>query len=542
LHRNSSIGYHAIVLHAHLPYVRHPEYADCLEERWLFEAIAETYLPLMIVIDAWERDQVDYRLTLSISPTLAAMLADPLLRGRFERHLRRLQKLAEFEVMRTKLIPKMHIVALHNRDQIQLVDWYYREVFKGDMLGALRHYGETGRLELITCQATHGFLPLLQPEREISRIQIRTALAEHERQFGRRPRGMWISECGYYPGLDQVLADEGVEYFFVDAHGVLKAGEPALRGTYAPVQCPAGPAAFARDMETSHAVWDAKSGYPADGAYREFYRDTGYDLDFETVRPYIHDSGIRVATGLRYHRVTSPEATLDEKAFYDPAEADRRAWEHAQQFVRNRVRQVNHWARAMTRKPLVTSPYDAELFGHWWYEGPRFLDYVMRQMARGDWPVAPITPGGYLDRYSENQILQPCLSSWGEGGYASMWLHPRNEWIYPPLHEAGERALELALKHKGTKKKTIRGALNHLLRELMLAQSSDWAFMMKVGATADYGERRTREHLRHCRQLTQMLAEGRVNKELLEEWETAWPIFPELQFENMLPETAKKQV
>src|SRR5204863_2339934 len=94
-------GYFALVLHAHLPFVRHPEHERFLEESWLFEAITETYLPLLTIMDGWHRDGMESRLTLTLSPTLCVMLRDPLLKERYARHLDSVIELAEKELHRT---------------------------------------------------------------------------------------------------------------------------------------------------------------------------------------------------------------------------------------------------------------------------------------------------------------------------------------------------------------------------------------------------------------------------------------------------------
>jgi len=304
----------AFVLHAHLPFVRHPAHEDFLEERWLAEAITETYIPLLEVLGALERDRVPTRLTLSLSPPLLAMLADPLLRGRYLRHLDRLVELAEKEERRTRTDERFHRVAEMYLARFCRARTIFLEDWGQDLIAAFRSYQERGLLEIITCAATHGFLPLLAVTPGAVRAQVEVAVAEHRRFFARSPEGFWLPECAYEPGLDAELARVGVRYFFVDTHGIALATPRPVYGVYAPIACDSGVAAFGRDPDSSKQVWSAEEGYPGDFWYRDFYRDIGFDLDYDYVRPYLPPTGQRILTGLKYHRQDRREGALRARA------------------------------------------------------------------------------------------------------------------------------------------------------------------------------------------------------------------------------------
>jgi 1,4-alpha-glucan branching enzyme len=210
-----------------------------------------------------------------------------------------------------------------------------------------------------------------------TRAQIKIAVEQYEKHFGRRPRGIWLPECGYTPGVDEFLREAGIKFFFTESHGVLHANPRPKYGVFAPIYCPSGVAAFARDLESSKQVWSAVEGYPGDYDYREFYRDVGFDLDFEYVRPYITPDGKRVQTGMKYYRITGP--SLDKKP-YVLARAMEKAASHAGNFMFNRERQIEYLSGLMDRKPIIIAPYDAELYGHWWYEGPEWLNFLIRKI------------------------------------------------------------------------------------------------------------------------------------------------------------------
>jgi 1,4-alpha-glucan branching enzyme len=520
-------GYLALVLHAHLPFVRHPEYDDFLEEDWFFEAVTETYLPLIDIMTRLVTEKVHFRLTMSLTPPLCAMLSDPLLQSRYRRYLGKLIELSEKEVFRTKDQPAFNETAKMYRQKLNRCREIYEDWYRGNLLQAFRQLQNQGVLEIITCCATHGYLPLMI-HRQAARAQIRVAADDYQRHFGRRPRGVWLAECAYNPGDDVLLKEAGIRFFFMDGHGLLYGTPRPQYGVYAPVYCPSGVAAFARDMESAHQVWSADIGYPGDPAYREFYRDLGYDLDYEYVKPYLHSDGVRRNTGLKFHRITGRVA-MNQKEPYNPAAAREKAAQHAGNFMFNRHKQVEHLNGVLGKKPCIVSMYDAELFGHWWYEGPDFLEFLMRKLHYDQKEIRMVTPMEYLEENPNNQIVQPEMSSWGDKGYHEVWLNGSNDWIYRHLHKATEWMIELAEQNPSATGLQER-ALNQAARELFLAQSSDWAFLMTVGTAMTYAKKRTLDHLNRFFALNQQIRENAIDDMFLFEVERRDTIFPQLDY------------
>ncbi len=513
-------GYLALVLHAHLPFVRHPEHEASLEENWLFEAITETYVRLFMVLEGLVEDGIDFRLSLSLTPTLATMLLDPLLRERYLARLDRSIELAQKEGVRTRNQPQFQTLAamyeqLFLKVRHAFVDWY-----GGNLVNAFKRFQDLGKVEILACAATHGYLPLLSVNEAAVRAQVRAGVEMYTQLFGGRPQGFWLPECGYYPGLDRILADFGIRYTILETHGVTHAGVRPTYGVYAPLQCPSGLAAFGRDPDSSKQVWSSTEGYPGDFDYREFYRDIGYDLDLDYIQPYIHPDGIRIDTGMKYYRITGPNR---QKEVYVPEWAEMKAEQHAGHYLGGRISQVEHLSRAMDRKPVIVAPYDAELFGHWWWEGPTWIDYLIRKTALEQTTVKLITLSEYLDEYPENQIAQPSQSSWGAKGFNDVWLNSQNDWIYPHLHAAAETMETLASKPLKS-----RPAIDQAARELMLAQASDWAFMIKAGAMVQYAASRTRSHLLRFRELVRQIESGKIDDDYLARLETQDNIFPQI--------------
>jgi 1,4-alpha-glucan branching enzyme len=526
------VGYVALHLHAHLPFVRHPEYDDFLEEDWLYEAISETYLPLLKVFDRATDEGIPFRVSITMTPPLVTMLRDELLMARYAKRLDRLCELADSEVHRTRNDPTFHGLALHYQREFRELRELFGDRYRRDLIGAFRRLEDAGRVEIVTCGATHGFLPLMQQYPEAVRAQIAVAARHHRRHFGKDPVGIWLPECGYFPGADAYLAEENIRYFFVDTHGITDATPRPRYGVYAPVYTPRGPAAFGRDPESSMQVWSSESGYPGDPEYREFYRDVGWDLDHEYVRDYIQPTGQRKNVGIKYYRITGKTANKEP---YDPARARERAAQHAGNFMFNRERQIEHLAARMGGvRPMVIAPYDAELYGHWWYEGPLFIDFLIRKVAYDQRVFRLATPADYLRENPEQQLATPPLCSWGAGGYAGVWLDGSNDWIYRHLHKAAERMIALA-RDFAAPDEVERRALDQAARELLLAQSSDWAFIMKTGTMVDYAIRRTKEHVLRFTRLHDQIRSREIDREWLAFVEARDNIFPEIDYRVFAP-------
>jgi 1,4-alpha-glucan branching enzyme len=517
-------GYLAIVLHAHLPFVRHPEHKDHLEERWLFEAIAETYLPLLEVLQRLAHEGVPTPLTVSLSPPLVAMLQDELLCARFERYLERVDRVLAQETERLGSDPGLGpVLGFYREHQAMLWDVWRRN--GRDVVGAFARLERDAVLELWTCGATHAFFPALVHHPEMIRAQVACAVDAHRRAIGRAPRGIWTPECGYTQGVDQILARHGIAYTAVETHAVLNATPRPRFGTYAPVVTPAGLTCFGRDVEASRQVWSKEVGYPGDVYYREFYRDAGHDAPEDTVREFTASDGTRQNTGLKYYRITRPG--LGEKEPYQPGVARERAEVHARNFVHNRQAQLAHLAGRMDVPPLVFAPYDAELFGHWWFEGPWFLEAVFRSLQASGGEVTPTTLGSYLAAHPTHDVAEPEVSSWGAGGYAGVWIDPVSSWMLRHVDHAVREMAEIVEHHGGATGLRNRCACQ-AARELLLLLSSDWPFLMKTDTAPHYARARFEAHLARFRRLGLMLHGGVFDEGWLADLEARDNLFPEI--------------
>jgi len=514
----------ALILHAHLPFVRHPEHERFLEEEWLFEALTESYIPLLRMLQRLLGEGVPIKIAMSVTPTLCAMLQDELLRQRYLEHLDRLIALAENECQRNRADAAVLSLSEFYRDFFSETRRLYCEEWNHDLLALLRQLRDRGSIEIIASAATHGLLPILQQTSGAASAQIALGCDSYRQTFGGEPLGFWLPECAYAPGIDQLLQKQNIRWFVVEAHALEHAQPAARRGTFAPCYTPAGPAAFARDLNASRQVWSAEAGYPGHSAYRDFYRDIGFDLPAEKLSPFAFH-GQRF-TGIKYHRVTSRDQA---KKIYDRAAAEMTACEHARHFVDQCFADIESVV-ADSWHPILTIPFDAELFGHWWFEGPVFLEQVLRATAESPDTVALTTPAEFLAHNPTQQVVQPCASSWGDKGFLDVWLDQKCSWIYPHLQTAARRMNALAKKYDAKATPEMERMLRQTGRELLLSQASDWPFLIRNETAKEYAAQRVTDHLRRFDQLAGALERGDADPEFLAQCEERDNLFANLNW------------
>ncbi|MGA1874580.1 MAG: 1,4-alpha-glucan branching protein domain-containing protein, partial [bacterium] len=527
-HQGEERGFWILLLHNHLPFVRHPEYDIFLEEQWLFEAVTSVYTQLISLFWNLEREGIDFRMTLSLSPTLMSMLRDPMLQQRYRTHIKEVISFAEREYANSLEKPYRYTIE-------QLLHRFFlaRRIFEtygGDITRALNDFQNQGKLEIITCPATHPILPFYLHYPQAVRAQIRTAIIQYERVFQRRPQGMWLPENAYHPGLDEFLLSEGIRWTVVNSHGLRQGDTRCFYGIEAPVITRSGLCVFGIDDKTKGQVWCKRNGYPGDPRYKEWYRDVVWDADWDYIPDYFKTAGIRRNSGLKYYRVTGKDVPLSRKDYYHPDWAAQAAAEHAAQFVHLREMNAQEFFRNNHRKPVYLSAYDGELFGHWWEEGPYWLELVLKRMLYNQNTVRPITPSEYLSEQHHHQRLNPGITSWGEGDFFATWLetHPdrSNAWIYRHLFRTIDHMIHLASEKKEAAGLEQR-ALNQAARELMLAQSSDWGFLISTRQASQYSMMRIRRHIYWAEELLQQIQHGRIDRDRLSTLECAHNIFQE---------------
>ena len=558
-------GYLALTLHAHLPYVvNHGTWPHGLE--WLHEVAAETYLPLLRVLARLERDGVPANFNVNLSPVLLEQLAHPHFIAEFPQYLER-----KITAAREDEAFFLQMGDAHLAETARMWGRFFATALEdfraldGDIVAGFRRFADAGMIESLTCAATHSYLPLLGTDESV-RVQVRLAVETHTRHMGKKPRGIWVPECGYRPagewqypvngtggadlgpgferiGIEHALAESGLEYFFVDSHMVEESrrapspyGPPESRVPRTPrlEQVTRGPerslyqayyvdgpydkrfaaTVFPRDPSTGMQVWSGDSGYPADPNYLDFHKK-------------------RFPGGHRYWRVTGSGVDMGDKETYWPEQASARIEEHATHFV-DMVRAALAGGLSRAIPPVLCAPYDAELFGHWWFEGPMWLEKVSRKMHECD-SIATITCSEYLDQYPRAGFIALPEGSWGTEGGHDVWLNPETSWTYSHIYSAELYVREVCTAMRWRDTELGARIVKQMCRELLLLESSDWQFLITTGAARDYAEMRFLTHNDQFLELKTMWEaferDGALNEHMtsrLGEIEQRDTLFPEI--------------
>ena len=525
-----------LLLHAHLPFVREPSYDRFLEENWFFEAMAETYLPIIQMLNRLEEKGVPGTLNFSVSSVLLAMLTDRSLLDKFSRHLHKQLELLEREKIRLQNdSEKMEVVNFYYRRQIALINTWERDC-NCEIVPALKRLEQIGKINLLTCVGTHPFLPAYQNDVEAIRLQLKITVRAFEEAFGKKPRGLWLPECGYFEGLDAILAEYGFKYFFLETHGVLLAKPSPKYGVFAPIKTPAGLYCFGREQSSSMEVWSRKTGYPGHPEYREFFKDIAHEREDDYLGDYFLAAGTHIETGLKYYRITGSE----DKKVYRPWNALRLVEDHARLFVANREETVSNLLPNMDgNKVSILCPYDAELFGHWWFEGPLFIEKMFERAASSN----VVEMASLEDSIAaDSDVHAPIFSSWGEGGFGEVWMNDAVAFQYPLFFRMrammndlkkrllqtarGSKSAKLAENARGSKAAALKRFLAQMARELVLFQASDWAFMIHNNSAADYARNRLNGHYQNVCALYAEAVKAKPDMRLLKTLEQKNNLFP----------------
>ena len=504
----------AIVLHAHLPFVRSEE-PGSLEEDWFFQALVECYLPLLETLEeAFISNNQKPKITIGLSPTLLSLLEDELLKNRFKKWVKiRLEVLSSLEKDSIEAV-------LHLKDHLkrQLESW---NSCQGDLIGRFEKLQTSDVIDILTCAATHGYLPLLRENPEAVRGQLKTAVREHQRLFKKRPFGIWLPECAYYEGLDELMAASGLRYAVLDGHGLLNADPRPRYGLYAPICTKRGVAFFGRDSESTLPVWSARDGYPGNPNYREFHRDLGWDLSIENLKKIGFKE--KRPLGIKLFKISSKHTSLENKEQYDPQAAQESVEVDADNYLKDRKKQLMKLQDSMKIEPLLIAPFDAELFGHWWFEGPKFLSQLfIKSKEQG---IKLITLKEALQINRKIQLCDPSPSSWGQGGFHNYWLNDSNAWIIKEWSKAGREMVSIC--SKGIQQESSIKIIKQAGRELLLCQSSDWSFILKAGTTTELARERINLHIKRFWILIDAIkANKKIDPNILEEIEKEDCIFP----------------
>ena len=528
-------GSFILILHAHIPYVLgHSTWPH--GSQMLYEAAADTYMPLLQAIENLAAEGIPANVAISFSSVTLEQLADDRFKEWFSAYLSETRNVALQNQEEFRNRGDLHLEFLAGRWHdyyAHLSDKFCNE-YQRDIIAAFRRQQDAGNIEIMTCAATHGYLPLLREDGSVQ-AQVTQAVTTYERFFGQRPRGCWLPECAYRPrarwapppevsgvqipyprkGIEEFLGENGFDYFIVDTH--MLSGGPAvpvrveesatlgklwnqIRRVDAPgdgIKTPYRPyfvghyfedhpavAALIRDETTSLKVWSGTHGYPGDGNYLEFHKK-------------------HIPGDLRYWKVTGPGVDLGYKHPYYPDDAAQRAELHAGNFLWNVKTRLRHASCGDGPEPVLVAPFDAELFGHWWHEGPWWLEKTLRWMNQ-DPEVNVTTPHRYLAENTPTSAIALPEGSWGAGGGHHVWLNEETRWTWARIYDAETEMRQLLLDLGPGHDEAAASLIKQAARELLLLQASDWQFLITTASAADYTAARLDAHWSDFKKCTNM--------------------------------------
>ncbi|KPL04025.1 MAG: hypothetical protein AMJ90_02300 [candidate division Zixibacteria bacterium SM23_73_2] len=564
--KGNTIGSFALVLHSHLPYViAHGRWPHGMD--WLNEAASETYIPLLNILYELVEEGYSPKITIGISPVLTEQLKDRAFSEELLTYLDLKIEAAEKDATEFKRHSSKNLqnIAFMWRDHYKKLKTYFEKTYKKDLVGAFKNLQDSGHIEIMTCAATHGYLPLLSQDTSVQ-AQIKLAVSNCKKHFGKKPRGIWLPECAYRPGyrwippvgakkegyqrkgVEEFLSENGLDYFIIDS-ALLKGGKAigvyidrfkALKQLWGQFEKQYQPreeefdktprevylvssgegkkpvAIFTRDPDTGLQVWSGDWGYPGDGNYLDFHKK--------------HFPG-----GHRYWRVTSPKSDLADKKEYNLKDALKRVPENAGHFKEMIKKLLSDYHKKTNKKGVVCAPYDCELFGHWWSEGPHFLKLVLKWVS-DDPEIELVTCSSFLDQTKPTQVISIPEGSWGEGGYHYIWLNQWTQWSWKHIYADEKRMQKLASEFETKKDEKLKNILKQAARELLLLQASDWQFLISTWSARDYAELRISEHHHNFNRLCDM-AEKYAKGEQVDQGE--WTFLGDCEAKNKVFEDIK---
>ncbi len=596
------LGAFTFVLHSHMPYARLAGRWPHGEE-WVHEAICETYIPLLDALTELADEGVHYHTTIGITPILAEQLADPDIIDHFDAYMEEKIAAARADIPRFKgeeeppaepVNPTAAAAAQLGLDEEEsreeevptseadphmayLAEWYlawfenikrsFDERYGRDLIGTFRRLQDAGYIEITTCAATHGYLPLLGTDSAIF-AQLKAGISSYTRLFGRKPTGIWLPECAYRPayytdsgqlrpGIERFLAEQGIKVFFSETH-TITGGQPVgvaagdvlgpygnIRRRYviptgnvmpqrhattfkpyyvsdttsgAQAEQHSGVAVIGRNNRTGQQVWSAEWGYPGDQDYREFHRKD-------------HISGIQ------YWRVTGPKIDLGGKDAYHPDWADFKVRQHAEHYAHLVEQELRAYADGSGGDfGLISSNYDTELFGHWWFEGVTWIKEVLRRLAEN--PLVELTTASkFVAEHPPQDVLHIPESSWGAGGNHFTWDNSETHWMWAPIH-AAERRMEALATANPIPDEATRGVLLQAARELLLLESSDWPFLVTTGQAGGYAIQRFSQHTERFNRLADSIEAGQPDTAAAAQYWELDRVFPDVDYRWWAPRSA----
>ncbi|MDR2942932.1 MAG: DUF1957 domain-containing protein [Treponema sp.] len=519
----------SFVLEAHVPFVREHRKDDDLsqdgEEGRFFEYVSETLLPLLGVLDRLESDHVPFCIGLAVSPILMFLLGDEHLQNKYLHYTDKQIEFGKQEIERTAGNAEMNRLAHAYYDALLERRIAYTERYEKNILKAFDFYRRKGKVEILASSATNAFLPFIAHNAETLQAQMEIPAGGYRRYFGNSPQGFWLTALGWTSAIEPYLRAYNFLYTIVDSHGLLYGNPPPEKGSFLPVKTHNGTFVLARDFYAVREIEKISN----DELYLDNTRDVGYELPPSAVSLFLSAEGERHKTGYRYW-ARAYNGKNGSDTVYNPQAVSGRITEHARAFLENTIARLEFASKHMEETPVSLYANNAGIFGGLWREGPQFIESLFR-MGAGYRELKFVTPSDYIfsQKLNSLQVVAPEFSSCGVNGYAETWLDTSNDWIYRHLTRSMERMTELAERFPddtGLKER----ALNQAAREILLAQSSDWACLLHRQESTEFARNNAENALRNFTTIYEALGSNYISTEWLTTLERRHNIFPNINY------------
>lgn len=517
----------AFLVIGHQGYIRHieDENAYGLENDILFSSISQTYLPLLDMLHRLESENLSFRISLVLSPTLCELLADPIVQQQYIEWLDKKICLGEKELVRCAENPELLknvknclLKAKKNKED-------FTEKYNQNLLKEFSDFAQKGFLELLATCGTYTFLPHYSDMREVLNAQVEAGLYSHRRFFGTAPDGFWLPFMGYAKGIEEVLAAYGLSYTIIDSNGFFLGKPVPKKGIFAPVRFEGTSSLvlFTQDAETPEDII-GENGFMRNPVYLDGKKDIGFELSAGDLTDFIAEGAARIPTGFCYWAKKD-----DSCAVYDPDAAMAQVKADAEKFVKAKKEKLSKAHEILKENVSLVCTVDAEVLGREWVEGIDWLENVIRNSISGEDKIELTGCGSLLgDRYSLEKVAPYPSAAFG-GAYGEDLLDSTNNWMLRYTRKMSERMIDLSDRFPTDTGLKIR-LLNLGAKELMLAQSCEWAMMIHRGVFPDYAAERFKESIKSFMIVFDALGSNTVSTEWLTKLEKKHVLFPWMNF------------
>lgn len=514
------------VVVCHQGYIRHvaDEKKYALQNDILFSSISKTYLPLLSLFRKFESEKLSFKIGMVFSPSLCSLLSDPVVQEQYIEWLDKRIALGESEIARLKDCED--VLLLRNAElafeKAKKDKEDFCEVYNQNLLAAFNSFSDKGYIELFATCGTYALLSHYGDMKEVLDAQIEVGLFSHRYYFGSKPAGFYLPFLGFTEGIDSILKSYGFQYSIVDNRSVLFSDNLPFDGIFSPVRCEnSSYCLFAQDCDSPDDIQLFKNN----PLYKNIDKDIAFELSDSELQKssFLEEGYARVPSGFKYWSNEN-----DANTVYDNEKALEQVKKDAESFITQKNEKLSKAESLMKDKsPSLVCVVDAKTLGQEWAEGIDFFEAVIRKAGESEINLSScedIVENVYL-----LQKIKPYTGSSQGHGYGEDLLEASNDWMIRYTRKMSARMIDLSDRYPNETGLKIR-LLNLAAKELMLAQSGEWAVMLHEGIFPEYAAERFKDSIRAFMTVYDALGTNTVSTEWLTRMEKEYTIFPWMNF------------